>query len=174
MNIRLATREDYAPVRALLMQIQAIHAAVLPKVFNPPHPQGITADRYQQVIAHPNKQIFVISVAAQVVAYIYAEVIQSRGDVFHRGRSWVYIHQLAVHPEHRHQGYAQALVQRVITFAQDRGVDRVEIEVWGFNQPARSLYEKLGFTLQSERLWLQLPHTASDSDPSDSPDSNTP
>lgn len=167
MSLRLATSGDFPSIKALLLEIQRIHAEALPQVFKAPDPDKITAERYQQVISHPQKQILVALAEEQVVGYVYAEVIQSKGDLFHQPRSWVYVHQIGVEAEFRGQGYAQALLEQVVEFARNRGVDRVEIEVWGFNQPARSVYEKLGFTLQSQRLCLQLEPTQIPQIPSD-------
>ncbi len=156
MILRLATAEDFPSVKSLLLEIQRIHAEALPEVFKAPDPEQITFERYQQVISHPQKQIVVALAEEQVVGYVYAEVIQSKGDLFHQPRGWVYVHQIAVEGEFRGQGYAQGLMERVVALARRRGVERVEIEVWGFNQPAQAVYEKLGFTLQSQRLWKQL------------------
>jgi ribosomal protein S18 acetylase RimI-like enzyme len=46
---------------------------------------------------------------------------------------------------HRRQGIGTRLMERTISAAKARGMERVELEVYASNTPAISLYEKRGF-----------------------------
>ncbi len=52
---------------------------------------------------------------------------------------------LAVFPDRRRKGIAQALVGALETALAARGVEKLTLEVRASNQPARALYEKLGY-----------------------------
>lgn len=52
---------------------------------------------------------------------------------------------LAVHPDYRRQGIAEALVEALISKLKDRESHCLTLEVRASNAPAKSLYEKLGF-----------------------------
>ena len=56
------------------------------------------------------------------------------------------ISSVAVLPEYRGVGIAQALLERAERFALDHGRDRVALDVLAHNTPALRLYEKLGYT----------------------------
>lgn len=52
---------------------------------------------------------------------------------------------VAVFPEYRRQGVAEALIKELIIRAEKKGCETVCLEVRVSNSPAISLYEKLGF-----------------------------
>jgi ribosomal-protein-alanine N-acetyltransferase len=56
-----------------------------------------------------------------------------------------HVGNLAVHPEERRQGVAQALIDDVILAARKRGVARVTLEVRASNENARKFYYKNDF-----------------------------
>ena len=47
--------------------------------------------------------------------------------------------------DHRRQGIGTRLMERTISKAKVRGIERVELEVYASNVPAISMYEKRGF-----------------------------
>lgn len=56
-----------------------------------------------------------------------------------------------VSPAHRKSGIAQQLAEAVFTWAQQDGADTVTLYVGPTNQPARKLYDALGFTDTGDR-----------------------
>lgn len=56
-----------------------------------------------------------------------------------------YIYDLAVHPEHRRKGYAQAALAQIEAYARERGFIGVQLSVFGWNAGARQLYLRAGF-----------------------------
>jgi GNAT superfamily N-acetyltransferase len=56
-----------------------------------------------------------------------------------------YIYDIAVHPEHRRKGYAQAALTQIEAYARERGMVGVELHVFGWNVGARQLYLRSGY-----------------------------
>lgn len=52
---------------------------------------------------------------------------------------------IAVAPAFRHKGYAQMLIEAMCANLMKKGAEQLFLEVRISNQPARSLYEKMGF-----------------------------
>ncbi len=62
-----------------------------------------------------------------------------------------YIANIAVFPEHRNEGIATALLNRVFSHAKDTGLSFVSLEVRASNTAAINLYEKTGFKEEGRR-----------------------
>ena len=58
---------------------------------------------------------------------------------------------IAVHPDYRRQGIAEALVQTLVSDLKTRGSRCLTLEVRASNEPAQLLYEKLGFSQIGKR-----------------------
>jgi ribosomal protein S18 acetylase RimI-like enzyme len=62
-------------------------------------------------------------------------------QIAHRATVW----GVAVDPDHREQGIAKKLLQRLIAHARDQGVLQIQLAVAVENRPAQALYRSLGF-----------------------------
>lgn len=65
-----------------------------------------------------------------------------------------YLAGIAVAPSFRQRGIARALLAALQQEAQARGVNRIELDVWAFNEQARQAFIKLGFERLSEKMTL--------------------
>ena len=68
------------------------------------------------------------------------------------GQQYPHIFLLYVSPEHRRRGIGSALIQQAEQWATARGDAQIGLQVFQQNQPALSLYKKLGFQPQ----WLGM------------------
>ena len=56
-----------------------------------------------------------------------------------------FIYDIAVYPEHRRRGYAQATLAEIEAWAREEGLVGVQLHVHGPNVGARQLYQRAGF-----------------------------
>ena len=70
-----------------------------------------------------------------VVGYIGSQTVLDESDMMN----------VAVHPDHRRRGVAEALVLALCEALKQRGSGCLTLEVRASNEPAKALYEKLGF-----------------------------
>ena len=61
------------------------------------------------------------------------------------------IMNVAVHPDFRRQGIAEALINRLVADLKERDIHALLLEVRASNTPAITLYEKLGFSQVGRR-----------------------
>jgi [ribosomal protein S18]-alanine N-acetyltransferase len=59
--------------------------------------------------------------------------------------------RIAVSTEAQRQGLARKLLEKSETFLRGEGIDTLHLEVRSSNQPARALYEAMGWTFQRTR-----------------------
>lgn len=76
-----------------------------------------------------------------LVGYVGSQSVLGESDMMN----------IAVHPEHRCKGIAEALVTSLVTELTARGNHSLMLEVRPSNTPAITLYEKLGFTQVGRR-----------------------
>ena len=61
------------------------------------------------------------------------------------GRRVLYVYDISIHPEHQGRGYGRAAMRLAEDEARARGIDRIELNVFGGNDVARGLYRSLGY-----------------------------
>ena len=76
-----------------------------------------------------------------VVGYIGSQTVLDESDMMN----------VAVHPDHRRRGVAEALVLALCEALKQRGSGCLTLEVRASNEPAKALYGKLGFELAGRR-----------------------
>lgn len=58
---------------------------------------------------------------------------------------WTDMMNIAVHPDYGRKGIAEALVQALMEMLKEQGSECLTLEVRASNEPAKTLYAKLGF-----------------------------
>lgn len=76
-----------------------------------------------------------------VAGYIGSQSVLGESDMMN----------VAVHPNYRRRGIGEALVLALSHGLKDRGNVSLALEVRASNEPAKALYEKLGFALAGRR-----------------------
>ena len=76
-----------------------------------------------------------------VVGYIGSQTVLDESDMMN----------VAVHPDHRRKGFAEALIAALSAGLKERGNVCLTLEVRASNTPAITLYHKLGFTQVGRR-----------------------
>lgn len=71
----------------------------------------------------------------RVLGYIGSQAVMGEADMMN----------VAVHPDHRRQGIAEALVTALMQALRDADATALTLEVRISNEPAKTMYEKLGF-----------------------------
>lgn len=77
----------------------------------------------------------------RVVGYVGSQSVLGESDMMN----------IAVHPDHRRKGIAEALVKALVAELSARGNHSLTLEVRASNAPAIALYEKLGFAQVGRR-----------------------
>jgi ribosomal protein S18 acetylase RimI-like enzyme len=72
------------------------------------------------------------------------------------GRRVMYVYDVSIHPGQQGHGYGRAAMQLAEEEAKSRGIDRIELNVFGGNDVARGLYRSLGYVETSAQMRKDL------------------
>ena len=61
------------------------------------------------------------------------------------------ITNIATHPDYRRQGYGRAIVEALIKYSKNNGINSISLEVRESNRAAIELYSLLGFKVEGKR-----------------------
>jgi [ribosomal protein S18]-alanine N-acetyltransferase len=96
---------------------------------------------YQELEHQPKHLAWVAEAGGEVCGFLVAVVVSGEAEILN----------LAVHPIHRREGFAHALLTQACDEFQRLRVDSVFLEVRESNFAATRLYEKHGFVRAGER-----------------------
>ncbi len=131
MRIRLAGRDDLRTILALQEKS--------------PETAHWTPDDYERLMEDPGGKILVAELPTMDPPKILGFA------AFHRIIDEVELRNMAVDPEHRHQGVGRALLETARDRMIQAGAKRVFLEVRESNKPALTLYYSVGFAIHSRR-----------------------
>lgn len=154
--IRRATAADAEVISSLNADVQAIHSAALPWRFKPPGPETFPPAAAAALLAAANNLVFIAEVDACPIGYAYAEIMHRPETQFCYAYDMVYLHHISVNPEHRKLGVGHALIDATRKASSERGIHFMTLDVWTFNEDARSFFRRQGFTPFNERMWLHI------------------
>jgi aminoglycoside 3-N-acetyltransferase I len=134
-RIRRLTGDEVQQLRAL--------NAMFGKAFSDPETYGAEppSDDYVQALLRKDHIIVLVALIGEDVV---GGLVAYELDKFERARSEIYIYDLAVAELHRRKGIATALINRLQEIAAQRGAWVIYVQADYGDDPAVSLYTKLG------------------------------
>jgi ribosomal protein S18 acetylase RimI-like enzyme len=155
-TIRDATLEDAALIASLNGDVQAIHAVGLPHHFKPPVLDQSLIDEFRSMIA--KKDCFFLIAEADGVAagYVFAELMSRQESARVHPDQMLYIHHISVNAEFRRKGLGRSLLEEARKRALSRGITRMALDVWRFNEEARQFFAGYGLETYNEKMWMQI------------------
>ena len=94
-----------------------------------------TKEGFFTFLTREDAMFLVVEEKEQILGYCGLLMVLDEGDITN----------VAVRPDHRKQGIADAILTAVFLAAQKRGIRTIYLEVRESNIPAQKLYEKHGF-----------------------------
>jgi ribosomal protein S18 acetylase RimI-like enzyme len=162
INIRQATPDDAELISSLNVDVQAIHAAALPERFKRPGPASFTAAETRGLLAKADNLVFLAFTHSAPAGYTYAEIIRRPETSLTYAYQMIHVHHISVKPEHRRRGVGSALLDAVRLSASSLDIAQLTVDVWSFNDAARTFFHRHGFEHYIERFWLNADPAVSD------------
>jgi ribosomal protein S18 acetylase RimI-like enzyme len=154
--IRLARRDDYDGLCAVLRELDDFHADALPRFFRHVDEAPRPLEWFTEALENPNWLLLVAEYEGTIAGLLSAVVKENLDLSIFAPRRWLLVDNVAVLNLYHRLGIGQALMEHAHSWATEQGLSEVELTVWEFNQAAIAFYESLGYTTIVRRLWKGL------------------
>ena len=71
-------------------------------------------------------------------------------------RREAFLYEILVFPQFREKGYGSAAIEQLAQLLRQRGLKKLDLHVFGHNQRAFALYERLGFRVTNINMTKDL------------------
>ena len=153
MKIRPAVASDVLALVRLNQSVHDMHAASVPEIFRQNPPEKVVADAFSSGLESVSS-FWLIAEDDEPCGFLSAEFID-------RPETWYMVHHrvcylscLVVASARRRRGIARALLAELKRESSSRGVARIELDAWAFNNEAKRAFVSLGFRTVKERMAL--------------------
>jgi diamine N-acetyltransferase len=153
ISVRRALINDAALLSALNAEVQAVHAEGFPERFKAPGPDTFPPMEVSSLLARPENLFFLAFADRNPAGYAYAEIVRRPETSLTHAFEMVHVHHLLVKAEYRRHGIGTTLLAAARDVGLECGIALLTLDVWSFNEDARSFFQKNGFAPYIERLW---------------------
>jgi len=152
--IRQAKLQDASRIAELLYQVHDVHATIRPDLFIKGK-RKYDEKQVEELIQEPNTLVFVIEEKI-VLGYLIAFVIENKTDESRAKIKTLYIDDLCIDSQARHQHLGTQLLDYVTAYAKENGFYDLQLNVWEGNEEAKAFYEKNGMQVLKYGLEKKL------------------
>ncbi|MEZ0373299.1 MAG: N-acetyltransferase family protein [Candidatus Sericytochromatia bacterium] len=159
MSVRSATAEDYPRVLRLIEQGDKFHQAGRPDIFAAYQGVARTEDYFAGLVSDDDTAFLVASRPPDIIGYIHATLKRpdTPGLQIFVKRSYVAIQSIVVDEAFQDMGIGRMLMDQAQRWAESKGAETIELNVFEFNHKALQFYLKMGYVTMSRKLEMRLP-----------------
>ena len=155
MSIRFAQAEDLDRVNELRRQVNELHAKGKPEIFRAEFSPEFR-DFIMTIFADPLKRILVCEREGAICGFaVLSRIIRPENPV-KRAAEYLDVDEFGVDEACRRQGVGSEMIAAIRDYAKSEGLDRIELNMWEFNQGALAFYEAEGFVTYRRYMELKL------------------
>ena len=141
-------------VTRLLTELLDLHRSGRPDLFaeSSVSKGKYTPEEYAELLCDPNAVIFIAEDGGEAAGYLICKTVTKRDSPILKDIRTLYLDDLCVDPSHRKRGLGRALMTAAEEYARAAGFHNITLNVWEFNESARSFYESLGYGVQRREM----------------------
>ena len=151
--VRFAKEEDLKRVNELREEVNEVHVNGLPDIFKPGFCKELR-DYIYEIWNAENKDIIVAERDGVICGFACVQFVDKPENPFMSARKFYDVDEFGVSKEFRRQGVATELINFIKEDAKRRGMHRLELNMWEFNEGALAFYEAVGF--KTYRRYMEM------------------
>ncbi|MBQ6235766.1 MAG: GNAT family N-acetyltransferase [Clostridia bacterium] len=155
MTVRFARENELERLNELRKQVNDLHVAGRPDIFKPGFPKEL-ADHVFTIWNDPDQRIVVAERDDVLCGFAVVHHINKPENPFMLERDFLDIDEFCVDEAYRRTGVATEMIAFIRAYAKAQGFDRIELNMWEFNDGALSFYEAVGFTTYRRYMEMQI------------------
>ena len=156
ITIRQATTDDFEAICSLFNEIDALHRENLPHIFQKPNGPTREYDYYLELMADETVGLFIAEMEEILVGFVHAKIRDTSTIPLFVPRCYAMVDSIVVNSVYQHHGIGKKLMNAMQEWAIAKGATFIELNVYEFNESAKSFYERLGYTTISRRMRKEL------------------
>jgi len=153
--IRFAREEELGRVNELRKEVNDLHVEGRPDIFKPGF-QAELGDYVYEIWKDPNKEILVAEKDGEICGFAVLNHVKKPETPFMFARSFLDVDEFCVAKEYRRQGVATEMIAFIKDYAREKGFQRLELNMWEFNEGALVFYESVGFKTYRRYMEINL------------------
>lgn len=159
IQFRTANESDIPALVLLFRELETLHVASVPEALKVIPEKDILA-MFQKFDKDEKVWSVVAEVDNNIVGFVRYRLftVPEMPFAVNSGKELGQIDELVVTEKFRRQGLAKKLYQLAENDLKDLGAPEVQLMVWGFNDPAKELYDSVGFDSLFQRMRKSLNH----------------
>lgn len=154
-EIRFAKETELEQINKLRKQVNDLHVKGKPEIFKSGFSEELKNYVYD-VFYNERKKIVVCDCDGIIAGFAILNHISKPESPFSYARDFLDIDEFCVDVHYRRQGIATRMIQYIQDYAKNEGFDRIELNMWEFNQEALAFYESIGFTTYRRFMEIKL------------------
>lgn len=142
--VRYATREELERVNELRKIVNEVHCNGRPDIFK----SGFCKELREFVYTlweGNNSDVIVVLRDNEICGYACVDYVDRQESPYNLARRFYHINEFGVDEKYRRQGVATELFDFIKKEATSKNFDKVELDMWEFNDGALKFYESVGF-----------------------------
>ena len=149
--IRDATESDLQVLADAMVRLQKLHVDAYPNVYKP-FTRSAALSHLTDLNTRSDFHVRVLVHSDQVVGHAILAVETTPANMFKHAQRFGHLTQIEVDPDYRQLGFGRSLLLDAEELAEKMGLERILLDVWAFNEPARAFFEAAGFNSFGSKL----------------------
>lgn len=150
--IRYAKKEELGAVNKIRKQVNEVHVKGRSDIFREDGWQFIEPfidTRFDE----ENSGVIVAVIENEIVGFAVVQYIVKQESPFYKERRYFHIEEFGVEEKYRRKGIGTAIIDFAKEDAKKHGFQRIELDMWEFNDGALAFYESAG--LKTFRRYME-------------------